>query len=523
MAEHDRSLSRGELLKRGAVGLAAAGALDAFAGTGIASAASSAPKPGGDLIVGIGQTFEDINVLTAFGYRWGQLMAYAMYDTLVKFDNAGRAVPLLASKWETPNPKTTIVTIRKGVKFHDGKDMTVDDVVWSLNRINSATKPVSNNFLALPKDIWDKAVKINDTQLKITTKKPTRMVESWRFWFIMPQNADTRNPDMGTQPVGTGPFQFKNFVKGDRLELTRFDQYWNKPEPYLDNLTFKFMQDAAAQVANFLSGNVNYLHDLSVATLPQVEGKQNSKLIPSGIFFEWWQPQMYFGPLADMNVRLALQWAFDKDTDNKVAWAGRGIPTWNPFEKSPYYIGKKWPVTYDPEKAKSLLAKAGQPNLKLNMMILSDPGPWHQEADVLQQGFKKAGISATIQPLPAAQWFDRLYTKRNHEGIAVNAGSLPFPWALIANYMMKATLLPNPPKNPKPVLPALTNAYNQAFSSATEGQYSAALKTIQRLMLSQAAVFHTMMASNQNVAPQNLQGVESTLFGDQRFAGAYFS
>jgi len=157
------------------------------------------------------------------------------------------------------------------------------------------------------------------------------------------------------------------------------------------------------------------------------------------------------------------------------------------------------------------------------MMILSDPGPWHQEADVLQQGFKKAGISATIQPLPAAQWFDRLYTKRNHEGIAVNAGSLPFPWALIANYMMKATLLPNPPKNPKPVLPALTNAYNQAFSSATEGQYSAALKTIQRLMLSQAAVFHTMMASNQNVAPQNLQGVESTLFGDQRFAGAYFS
>src|SRR3954451_5269324 len=209
MAEHDRSLSRAELLKRGAVGLAAAGTLDALAGTGIASAAANAPKPGGDLIVGIGQTFEDINVLTAFGYRWGQLMAYAMYDTLVKFDNAVRAVPLLAAKWETPNPKTTIVTIRKGVKFHDGKDMTVDDVVWSLNRINSATKPVSNNFLALPKDIWDKAVKINDTTLKITTKKPTRMVESWRFWFIMPANADTRKPDMGTQPVGTGPFQYK--------------------------------------------------------------------------------------------------------------------------------------------------------------------------------------------------------------------------------------------------------------------------------------------------------------------------
>src|SRR4029079_933229 len=98
----------------------------------------------------------------------------------------------------------------------------------------------------------------------------------------------------------------------------------------------------------------------------------------------------------------------------------------------------------------SELAKAGQPNLKLNMMILSDPGPWHREADVLQQGFKKSGINATSEPLPAAQWFDRLYTKRNHEGIAVNAGSLPFPWALIANYMMKASLLCDPSQRAQP-------------------------------------------------------------------------
>src|SRR5436305_9456202 len=128
MAEHDRSLSRSELLKRGALGLAAAGSIEALAGTGLASAATTAPKPGGDLIVGIGQTFEDINVLTAFGYRWGQLMAYAMYDTLVKYDDKGKAVPLLAEKWSTPNPKTTIVTIRQGVKFHDGSPMRVEDV-----------------------------------------------------------------------------------------------------------------------------------------------------------------------------------------------------------------------------------------------------------------------------------------------------------------------------------------------------------------------------------------------------------
>lgn len=528
MEEFIQGISRSELLKRGALGAAAVGGVDALIRAESAGAAGEAltARAGGELVVGIGQVFEDINVLTAFGYRWGQLMAYAMYDTLVKYDRNGRAVPLLARSWTTPNPTTTIVKIRRGVKFHNGNPMRVEDVVWSLNRIHDPVKPASNNFLALPKDIWGKAVKVDNETLRITTKKPARMVESWRFWFIMPENADSLN--LGERPIGTGPFQYKNFVKGDRLELTRFADYWNGNRPYLNELTFRFLADEAAQVANFLSGDVDYLHDISVATLPQVQGKRNSKLIPSGLFFQWWQPQMYTGPLKDVKVRQALQWAFDKSTDNRVAWGGRAEPTWNPFEKSPYSIGKRWPgggptPTFDPDRAKRLLSAAGASNLKLNMMILKEPGPWKREAEVLQQGFKKAGIEATIQVLPATQWFDRLYTKRNHEGIAVNAGSLPFPWALIANYMMKASLLKNPPKFPKPAIPALEAAYNTAFSPRNEAQYAAALKSVQRLMLTQAAAFHTMIASNQNIAPRRLQGVDSTLIGDQRFDGAYLA
>ena len=464
--------TRRGVIHRGAIAAAAMAGASGLALPTFAQAAPAAPVKGGRLIVGIGQTFEDINVMTAFGYRWGQLMAYAMYDTLVKFDNAGRRCRCSREAGDAEpedddrhDPQGREVPRRQG---HDGSRTSSGASTAS----TTPSKPVSNNFLALPKDIWDKAVKIDDTQLRITTKKPTRMVESWRFWFIMPENADTRKPDMGVQPVGTGPFQYKNFVKGDRLELTKFDGT-GKPEPYLDNLTFKFLADAAAQVANFLSGDVNYLHDLSVATLPQVEGKKNSKLIPSGIFFEWWQPQMYFGPLADMKVRLALQYAFDKDTDNKVAWAGRGDPTpGTRSRRARTTSARSGRSLTTPTRRRACSPKAGQPNLKLNMMILSDPGPWHREADVLQQGFKKAGITATIQPLPAAQWFDRLYTKRNHEGIAVNAGSLPFPWALIANYMMKATLLTNPPKYPKPVIAGPEAAYNLAFSSANEAQYS---------------------------------------------------
>ncbi len=90
--------------------------------------------------------------------------------------------------------------------------------------------------------------------------------------------------------------------------------------------------------------------------------------------------------------------------------------------------------------------------------------------------------------------------------------------------MMKASLLSDPSKGLKPPRsPLLEAAYNTAFSSANEAQYSASLKAVQRLMLTQAAAFHTMMANNQNVAPKNLMGVDSTLIGDQRFDGAYFA
>jgi ABC-type transport system substrate-binding protein len=231
---------------------------------------------------------------------------------------------------------------------------------------------------------------------------------------------------------------------------------------------------------------------------------------------------MYKGPLADVRVRRALMYAFDRERDNTIAWAGKATDTWNPFQRTPYYNGQNLKnVKYDPDRAKSMLQAAGQPNLKLNMMVIQEPGPWKRESEVLQQGFEKAGIDATLEVTPASQWFDKLYTKRTHDGIAVNAGTLPFPWALIANYMMKASLLA--PKGKKAAIPELEAAYNQAFTSATEAQYRAALRKVQQLMLSEAAVYHTMMAANQNVAPQNLQGVESTLIGDQRFDGAYLA
>ena len=363
------------------------------------------------------------------------------------------------------------------MKFHDGKDMRVEDVVWSLNRINDPAKPASNNFLALPKDIWDKAVKIDDTTLRITTKKPTRMVESWRFWFIMPENADTRKPDLGDaagrhRAVPVQELRQGRPARADEVRRTT----GTSGQPYLDNLTFKFLADEAAQVANFLSGDVNYLHDISVATLPQVQGKHNSKLIPSGLFFEWWQPQMYFGPLADVKVRRALQWAFDRKTPTtRSRGRGRGDPTpGTRSRRARTTSARSGRSRYDPEKAKSHArqGRAAEPEAQHDDPL--GPGPvasrGRRAPAGLQEGRASTRRSSRCRRLSGSTGSTRSATTRASRS---TRAACPFPWALIANYMMKATLLQEPAEVPEAVRSRpLEAAYNQAFSSANEAQYA---------------------------------------------------
>jgi peptide/nickel transport system substrate-binding protein len=501
-------------------GLAAAGGVLGSAAVAAANVSSSlAPTPGGTLTVGIGQVIEDVNVMTATGYRWAQLVSYALYDTLVKIGNDGSIIPLLAESVTQTDPKTTVVKIRQGVKFSDGRPMTVDDVVFTLNRIHDEKRPVSHNFLVLEPGAWGAAVKVDETTLKITTKKPVLLPPNMRFWWILPHDADTL--DLGTKPVGTGPFTLSSFVKGDRIELTKRTDYWQSGKPYLDKLVFKLLADESVQVANFLSGDVDYLHDLSVATLPLVQGKNNSKLIPSGIFFEWWEPQMLQGPLADPKVRLALQYAMDRNKLNKIAWGGKGIDNWNHFVKTAYYNGKKYPVSYDPKKAKQMLQDANALGAKVTLWTLQGPGPAAREAQVLQQSLQASGFKADIQTRPFGEWFDKLYTKRNHPGIAVNYGTLPHIASLIPAYQMAATLPPFPPKYKKSPAPDLYKAYLASSVTTDKAAYKKQLFTIQDLELKEATVYPTMLAYNQNVAKSNVQGVESTQYGDQRFTSAY--
>ncbi len=511
----EHPLSRLDLLRKAAVGGVALSAGGLLAENAAGGTVTLAGRRGGSLTVGVGQVIEDINPTTAGLYRWLQLIALTMYEPLVKYSSEGKVIPVLAESIQTSRDfKTTIFKLRKEVAFHNGDPFTADDVVNAIQIYNDPAK----SALGLGADVYASVEKLDDYRVKLTTKRPYRAAEYIRWWFMFPKNSSV---NLSQTVVGTGPFKLKSYTKGSSIEVVRNDAYWDRGKPYLDSINFRFLKDASAQIANFLSGDVNYLHDIPINLADRVKGKKNSKLVNSGLFFHWWDIQLLEGPLADLQVRKALLYAFDRQKINEVAWAGKGIDTRNPFSTTPFRIKYPERVPYDPDKAKSLLAKAGASDIEVPINVLQGSVQGPLEAQVIEQGFKAAGVEAPIRILDTATWQKQAYKDRSHKGLIENYGTLPFPFPLIGNYMLSPFTLPK--KGKATTVPRSYGSLEAAKRSVSDAQLAAALRRLQRAYLDEVAVYHTFMSANSQVVPNKLRGLEVTKIGDVRFNNAYLA
>jgi peptide/nickel transport system substrate-binding protein len=280
----------------------------------------------------------------------------------VKVDSRGKLVPWLAERWYTTDSKNYTFFLRKGVRFHNGREMKAADVKFVLDRaVNPETKhPYRTQYEAIREVI----VK-DDYTISVTLKNP----DATFLWTVARQGSviypreavDT----LKTQPLGTGPFQVAEWVRGDRIVLTRNKDYWQKGLPHLDKVTYRFISDPNAILASLKSG------DLDVSSFG-IGPESVDELKKDGRF------QVILGdstndvtlslnntkkPYSDTRVRLAITHAINKDELLKGAMFGYGrILGSNVDPLNPYFVDVSKRVPYDPAKAKKLLAEAGYPN-----------------------------------------------------------------------------------------------------------------------------------------------------------------
>lgn len=311
-------------------------------------------------------------------------IATTIFDALVLQDENQKLVPGLAESWKPINETTWEFKLRKGVKFHDGSDFNAADVVFSLNR--PAKVPNSpSSMIIFTRAIAEMKV-VDDHTLHFVTKAayPLLPTDLSRVAIMSAEAAKagvaegmtTEALSKGEGLVGTGPYKFVEWVRGNRLVLEANTSYWGGKSNW-QKVTYRPMSNDAARVAALLSGDVDMIENPPPADLKKLRENPNVKISQAVsnrliyIHLDSFSEPTTIGipdadgknPLKDVRVRKALSMAINRQAIADRVMENLGVPTGD-FLPSPMFGTRKdaKPEAYNPDAAKKLLADAGYPN-----------------------------------------------------------------------------------------------------------------------------------------------------------------
>lgn len=327
------------------------------------------------------------------------LVDNCIYDTLIKIDNDGNTVPCLAETWEQVDELTWKFTLRDGVKFHNGAPLTTDDVLYSLGRTKTSSVTAAK---AAFMDIDNSYAEGNTIFLKLT--KPFAFVESQlafpQFAIVNKAVVEAAGDSYGREPIGTGPYTFASWTAGDRIELTRNDEYWGS-KSILTNLTFRIITESASRTIELESGGVDLVLGISSNDADRIDENPDTVLLTRSsnslryIGFNCSNPV-----LSDVRVRKALYHATDTEVLREILY---GLKTSGPAvtclpEDMKGLNADLTPYSYDPEKARELLAEAGYADgLEVEFMYLANSTN-NMLAELLQALWGEVGVTLVLQP-----------------------------------------------------------------------------------------------------------------------------
>ncbi len=369
------------------------------------------PRYGGTLRAGM-QTDPvglDPHLTTATATR---NMMENVYDTLVQVDPNLRIIPGLASSWAaSPDGLVWTFTLRGNVKFHNGRAMTADDVVYSLNRIRDpkTKSPRASDFA-----IVDSVTATGPLTVAIRLKQPfspmlAKLALSTNV--IVPHEVVEKDGDLNTEPVGTGPYRFVEYTPQQRLVLVRSGDFWGfdatgRRLPYIDRIEFDFYPDAVARVTALKTGNVEWIEYVPSSEVQSLRGDSNIQVVGGlSANFRGLYINMTVPPFNNVKVRQAMAWAIDRKQIVDTALFGvGGVPaTGTAIPPGNYYAFTKNVYNkVDVDKGKQLMAEAGFANgVDAEMYVTSTYDFLRTPAELVQAQLAKIGIRVKIV---AADW-----------------------------------------------------------------------------------------------------------------------
>jgi len=325
-----------------------------------------------------------------------------LYEGLTAFDTEMRVGPALAASWENPNDLTWVFHLRPGVRFHDGRELTAADVVFSLDRARTLPASGFGSYVVAV----DKVRALDRYTVELTTRRPYAiLLNKLAFVLIVPAGS----PPEILQPVGTGPYRLVSYQPGARLALRSFDGYWGGPSA-ISQVDFLPVPDQRARVERLLAGDLDLVQEpgaLNLARIraaPHCRGLEQESLTVIFLLMKTARP-----PLADIRVRRAIHLALDRSALVATALRGEGHPIGQMVGRSVFgYAPDIVAPPRDLAAARRLLAAAGYPG-GLDLDLEFRPG--RQAAEIRRQ-LAEAGIRVRLVERPWRELFPRLLDHR---------------------------------------------------------------------------------------------------------------
>ena len=368
-----------------------------------------------EITVGIAQDLDDSldpHLAVAAGTK--EVM-FNVFEGLMKPTSTGDLTPAVAESYTVSEDRLTYTfTLREGVKFHNGDEVTAEDVVYSISRCADTTDgtPLVEAF-----SVIQSVEAVDARTVAITIAEPSNEFISYMTTAILPADYDQQD----TAPVGTGPFKFVSRAAQDNIVLEKFDEYWGTPA-YLDKVTFKIMENADSLVMSLQSGAIDLCSHLTSTQVAQLGGDfyvaEGTMNLVQALYLNNAEK-----PFDDVRVRQALCYAVDKQGIIDLAFDGYGSPIGSSMYPT---FGKYFDesltnyYTKDVEKAKSLLADAGYPNgFEMTITVPSNYQPHIDTAQVLVEQLKEIGVTAKIELVEWGTWVSDVYAGRQFQSTVV--------------------------------------------------------------------------------------------------------
>lgn len=365
------------------------------------SAASSAPAKDSDKVLRAAYQYNPTSLdPQAQSGSYSPVALGLIFDTLIRVEPNGNLSPGLAESWKfSEDKKSLILTIRKGVTFSDGTPLDAQTVKANLDRargINFDKSAVKGDLSSVT------GVTVDGDNVVLALKDglggEVPAILSDRAGMIASEKS-LESPDFDQHPVGAGPYKLVSFDPGAKLVVTKWDGYWDKSVPRNAGVELSFVKDSSARLRGLQSGVYDWI---TVDAAQEADAKTAGLHVVSGLTLSY--NRITFNRsrtwFANPKVREALSYAVDRDALVQGLLFGAGAPAYQPFPDGYWGADPKYQApTYDPDKAKALLAEAGYPNgFTFEAVCANNPGAT-QVAEAVAAQLETVGVHVKIRPV----------------------------------------------------------------------------------------------------------------------------